>query len=204
MMKQLDNIQLDALKEVSNIGSGHAATALSELTGQKVTINIPVISIDPISSVFKKCADSGQKILGIRIDLSGDIVGRTLLFFSQDDALKFCDCLMRRPIGTVKALSELDRSGLREVSNILTCAYMNALGEMLNFMVVPTTPSLIIGTPEEMMAGFAEQAGGAEELAVIIENDFRFQGNETVLQGYFLLLPDDSSLQAMFKAMNIK
>lgn len=203
-MKQLDNIQLDALKEVSNIGSGHAATALSELTGQKVTINIPVISIDPLSSVFKKCADSGQKILGIRIDLSGDIVGRTLLFFSQDDALNFCNCLMRRPIGSVKTLSELDRSGLREVSNILTCAYMNALGEMLNFMVVPTTPSLITGGPEEMLAGFAEQSGGAEELAVIIENDFRFQGNDTVLQGYFLLLPDDSSLQAMFKAMNIK
>ena len=52
MMKQLDNIQLDALKEVSNIGSGHAATALSELTGQKVTINIPVISIDPLSVDF--------------------------------------------------------------------------------------------------------------------------------------------------------
>ena len=81
---------------------------------------------------------------------------------------------------------------------------MNALGEMLNFMVVPTTPSLIIGTPEEMMAGFADQSGEAEELAVIIENDFKFQGNDTVLQGYFLLLPDDSSLQAMFKAMNIK
>lgn len=203
-MKQLDNIQLDALKEVSNIGSGHAATALSELTGQKVTINIPVISINPISAIFIKCADSGQKIMGIRIDLSGDIVGRTLLFFNQSDALNFCDCLMRRPIGSVKTLSELDRSGLREVSNILTCAYMNALGEMLNFTVVPTTPSLIIGTSEEMMAGFTDQASEAEELAVIIENDFRFQGSDTVLHGYFLLLPDDSSLQAMFKAMNIK
>ncbi len=203
-MKQLDNIQLDALKEVSNIGSGHAATALSELTGQKVTINIPVISIDPVSAIFKKCANSGQTILGIRIDLSGDIVGRTLLFFNQDDALNFCNCLMRRPIGSVKTLSELDRSGLREVSNILTCAYMNALGEMLNFMMVPTAPSLIIGTHQEIMEGFAGQAGGIDEMAVIIKNEFKFQDNDTVLQGYFLLLPDDSSLQAMFKAMNIK
>jgi len=202
-MKKLDNIQLDALKEVSNIGSGHAATALSELTGQTVTINIPVISVDPLSGIFEKCA-KGQKILGIRIDLSGDIVGKTLLFFNQGDALRFCDCLMRRPIGTVKSLSELDKSGLKEVSNILTCAYMNALGEMLNFMVVPTTPTLVIGDPEEIMAGFADQAGEVEEMAVIIENDFRFQGNDNSLQGYFLLLPDDSSLQAMFKAMNIK
>lgn len=203
-MKQFDNIQLDALREVSNIGSGHAATALSELTGQKVTINIPVISIDPLSTVFIKCADSGQKILGIRIDLSGDIVGRTLLFFNQENALNFCDCLMRRPIGSGKSLSELDKSGLREVSNILTCAYMNALGEMLSFMVVPTAPVLIIGTPQEMMDGFASQAGGIDELAVIIKNEFKFQGNDALMQGYFLLLPDDRSLQAMFKAMNIK
>jgi chemotaxis protein CheC len=201
-MKKLDNIQLDALKEVSNIGSGHAATALSELTGQTVTINIPVISIDPLSVIFQKCS-KGQSIMGIRIDLSGDIVGKTLLFFNQTDALRFCDCLMRRTVGTVKSLSELDKSGLKEVSNILTCAYMNALGEMLNFMVVPTTPSLIIGSSEEMIAGFADKAGEKEELAVIIENDFRFQGSENPLQGYFLLLPDDASLQAMFKAMNV-
>lgn len=200
-MKQLDNIQLDALREVSNIGSGHAATALSELTGQKVSINIPVISIEPLSSVFQRCSGPGQNILGVGIDLSGDIVGRTLLFFGQGDATHFCDCLMRRPVGSGGELSELDRSGLREVSNILTCAYMNALGEMLGFMVVPTTPSLIIGSSQEMLAGLG---GGAEELAVIIENEFRFQGNNDTLKGYFLLLPDDSSLQTMFKAMNIK
>jgi chemotaxis protein CheC len=202
-MKKLDNIQKDAIREVSNIGSGHAATALSELTGQKVAINVPVINIEPLSEVFLRCSGSGRKILGIRIDLSGDIVGRTLLFFAQEDAVRFCNCLMRRPVASGGELSELDRSGLREVSNILTCAYMNALGELLGFMVIPTTPTLISGPSGDLLAALDGPAGG-EELAVIIENEFRFQGSETSLKGYFLLLPDDDSLQAMFKAMNIK
>ena len=202
-MKKLDHIQKDALKEVSNIGSGHAATALSELTGQKVTIDIPVISVEPLSEVFRRGSGSGSIILGVRIDLSGDIVGRTLLFFAKEDAARFCDCLMRRPVGSGGELSELDRSGLREVSNILTCAYMNALGEMLGFMVVPTTPTLIIGSSSDLMSALDGPGGGDDEMAAIIENEFRFQGSADSLKGYFLLLPDDDSLQAMFRAMNI-
>jgi chemotaxis protein CheC len=55
-MKTLSSVQIDALKEVSNIGAGHAATALSDMTGQKVLINVPVISIDDLETIFRKTA----------------------------------------------------------------------------------------------------------------------------------------------------
>jgi chemotaxis protein CheC len=203
-LKSLSTVQIDALKEVSNIGAGHAATALSDMTGQKVLINVPVITIDDLETIFRKTAGPGDKAVGVLINLMGDIHGRTLMLFAESEAFKFCESLLRKDPGSVRELTDLERSALNETSNILTCAYMNALGEMLGVMVVPSTPELLYDTAGEVLRLVRERTSPGREIVVSIKNEFSFGDRNLKLLGYFLLLPDADSLQSMFRAMHLQ
>jgi chemotaxis protein CheC len=202
-LNSLSTIQIDALKEVSNIGAGHAATALSDMTGQKVLINVPVITVDDMETIFRKTAGPDDPVVGVLISLMGDIHGRTLLLFAEGEAFAFCESLLRRGPGSVRSLTGLERSALNETSNILTCAYMNALGEMLGVMVVPSTPELLHGPAAEVQRQVRERTSPGHEVVVSIKNEFTFSDQRLKLLGYFLLLPDADSLRSMFRAMHI-
>ena len=60
--RELNSVQLDTLKEVSNIGMGHAATALSQMIGQTVHLRVPQVTITPISQVPDHLGSSGYSV----------------------------------------------------------------------------------------------------------------------------------------------
>lgn len=203
-IKNLDPLHLDALKEVSNIGAGHAATALSELAHQIILIDVPVIEVKPLGEVLTALAAPGQKIACVAVGLSGDIKGESLLLFTEHDAMEFSNRVLGREESIKpKSLGQLEESALKETSNILTCAYMNALGILLGVMVIPTAPSLDIRDPRE--AGGQSFSSHKEhgDMVISIKNEFRFMDKKINLQGYFLLIPDGDSLKAIFKRMNM-
>ena len=202
-LSKIEPLQLDALREISNIGAGHAATALSELTGQKVIINIPVINIYPLQDIFRKVTDEGQGVVGIQIGLSGPITGKTLLLFTEAESRAFAACLMGKCGGELGKLDEAGESALREANNILTCAYMNALGDMMGFVVIPTTPQLVAGKPQEVLDGLLARGQSASDLAVSINNEFKFLDRSLAFRGFYLLLADNQSLTNIFKALHL-
>jgi chemotaxis protein CheC len=203
-INKLDPLHLDALKEVSNIGAGHAATALSELAHQIILIDVPVIDVKPLGEVLTSLAGPGQKIACVAVGLSGDIKGETLLLFTEQDALEFSNRVLGRE-DSIKpeALGQLEESALNETSNILTCAYMNALGMMLGVMVIPTAPEMEIRDPRQADGQSFSAHKTHQDMVISIKNEFRFMDKKIKLQGYFLLLPDGESLKAIFKRMNM-
>ncbi|MBI4727661.1 chemotaxis protein CheC [candidate division TA06 bacterium] len=203
-IKKLDPRHLDALKEVSNIGAGHAATALSELAQQIILIDVPVIEVKPLGEALTALALPGQKIACVTVGISGDITGESLLLFTERDAMEFANRVLGR-VESIKpvSLGQLEESALKETSNIMTCAYMNALGELLGVMVIPTAPRLEIRDPRD--AGGQSFSSHQEhwDMVISIKNEFRFMDKQIKLQGYFLLIPDGESLKAIFKKLNM-
>jgi len=202
-VSQLKAIQLDALKEVANIGACHAATALSELTGEKVMVNVPVIRINPIEEVFSLVAKPNEVVASVLIYFLGDMTGRTLLLFPQEAAWHLTDCLMRQPLGTTKKFGELEESALKEVSNVLTCAYMNSLGDLLGLVVVPSVPSMAVDMASAVLQTVSLEFSSDKDMVVCIETEFRFVEKNTTLYGYFLLLPDPASLEVILNAIHL-
>ena len=202
-ISQLKAIQLDALKEVANIGACHAATALSELTNEKVMVNVPVIRINPIEEVFNLVAKPHEVVASVLIYFLGDMTGRTLLLFPQEAAWHLTDCLMRQPLGTTKKFGELEESALKEVSNVLTCAYMNSLGDLLGLVVVPSVPSMAVDMASAVLQTVSLEFSSDKDMVVCIETEFRFVEKNTTLYGYFLLLPDPASLEVILKAIHL-
>ena len=77
----LKDVQLDALREVANIGAGHAATALSQMTGSTIMISVPTINIASLEDVPTQISEPEEPIAAVLMHMLGDLTGRTLLVF---------------------------------------------------------------------------------------------------------------------------
>ena len=99
-VRELKELQLDALKEVANIGAGHAATALSQLTSRTIMIAVPEVNIRPLEEVPELLGRPDEVIAAVLMHMMGDLTGRTLVLFPEPSAKALCDILFRRSPGT--------------------------------------------------------------------------------------------------------
>ena len=120
----LKELQLDALREVANIGAGHAATALSQMTNRTIMISVPEVNVRPLEEVTDLLGSPDAVIAAVLMQMMGDLTGRALVLFPEDSARSLCDILLSRAPGTSSTFGPMEQSGLKEVGNILVSAYI--------------------------------------------------------------------------------
>jgi chemotaxis protein CheC len=203
MSSRLSPERLDALKEVANIGAGHAATALSLMTGARIMIDVPTVNVAPLSELIPGIADSDEQIVSVVMDMYGSLKGHTLLALPLVTGRRLADLMLRRERRTGGKLDVLEESALKEAGNILGGAYMTALSDFLEMTLLPSPPRLSVGTTSVVMAAHKEQASSAAA-ACCVETEFSFEEIGERFRGFFLLLPDSESFDAIFRAVNVK
>lgn len=201
-IRQLQELQLDALREVANIGGGHAATALSQMTGSRIMINVPQLQIIPLEQVPELIADPDEVVAAVLMHMLGDLTGRTLLLFPRASAIRLAEILLKRAPGATHVFGELEQSAVKEVGNILAAAYMNALSDFAGLMLLPSVPSLVIDLCAAVLTTVHTNFGRAEDYIFSIQTEFSIQGSQPV-QGMFLLLPDAESLRVLLRAIRV-
>jgi chemotaxis protein CheC len=202
-IRTLKAIQLDALREVANICAGHAATALSQMIGGTIMISVPTITISALEDVPSQIADSEEPIAAVLMHMLGDLTGRTLLVFPCAAAVRLAEMLMHRePSGSLQ-LGALEESAVKEVGNILSSAYMNALSDFMGMMLLPSPPQLSIDSSAAVLAATHVQFGSDRDRVFCVESEFLLKEVDEKLRGFFLLLPDPASLQAILRAVRV-
>jgi chemotaxis protein CheC len=200
-VRDLKALQLDALREVANIGAGHAATALSQMTGHTIMISVPKLTISLLEDVPSLIADREEPVAAVLMRMHGDLTGFTLLVFPKATAVKLAGLMLAR--AGVSELGELEQSALKEAGNILTAAYLNALSEFLRMVLLPSPPSLAIDLSGAVLSSaYVEIAQGAEYV-FCVESEFHLTELGEHLRGFFLLLPDVVSLTAILRAIRV-
>jgi chemotaxis protein CheC len=201
----LKEMELDALRETANIGAGHAATALSQMTGHTIMITVPTVTIAALEDVPTQIADGEEPIAAVLMHMLGDLTGRTLLVFPMPTALRLAYLMLRRPQRPDATFGELEQSAIKEAGNILSGAYMNALSDFMGLMLLPSPPSLAVDMSTAVLNTAYLQFGTERDMVFAVETQFYFQGVEDRehLRGFFLLLPDLSSLQVILRAVRI-
>ena len=202
-VRDLEPLQFDALREVANIGAGHAATALSQMVDRKIMISVPTVSVTPLEEVAAVLVDPDDVIAAILMQMMGDLTGRTLLMLPAKQAHTLCDLIMRRPVGTTKELGEMEESGLKEVGNILSSAYLNALSDFMGMMLVPSVPSLVVDYAAAVLTTTYLTFGSDRDFVLCVETKFHFEEAHEQISAHFLLLPDLASLRAIFDAIRL-
>ena len=202
-METLSEIQRDALREVANIGAAHAATALSLMTGTKIMISVPTITVTPLADLAPLISASNEIIALVPMEMSGGLHGHTILAFPLPTAHRLASLMLMREVPRSGALSELESSALTEAGNILAGAYMTALSEFMEMRLLPSPPSLMVGHAREALAETAFATGHTGGYVFCVETEFMIDQADGRLPGYFLLLPDAGSLSTMLAAVRV-
>jgi len=202
-VRELKELQLDALREVANIGAGHAATALSQMTNRTIMIAVPEVNVRALEDVTDLVGSADEVIAAVLMHMMGDLTGRTLVLFQQSAARALCDILLRREPGTTGEFAVMEQSALKEAGNILASAYLNALSDFMGMMLVPSVPSLAVDLSAAVLTSAYLNFGHARDFVFCVETSFRVEGTAEPLQGHFLLLPDIPSLRAILDAIRL-
>jgi chemotaxis protein CheC len=198
----LKELQLDALREVANIGAGHAATALSQMIGETIMISVPTINVSRLEDVPPHITSPDEPVAAVLMHMLGDLTGRTLLVFPRRTALRLAELLLRRR-ETSEDFSDMQQSAIKEAGNILSSAYMNALSDFMGMMLLPSPPSLAIDMSTAVLTTAYLQFGSDRDYVFCVESEFYMTDVDEKLRGFFLLLPDPASLQAILRAVRV-
>jgi chemotaxis protein CheC len=202
-IRSLKTIQLDALRETANIGAGHAATALSQLTGSTIMIKVPSITIASMEELPSQFAPEEEPVAAVLMHMLGDLSGRTMLVFPKPTVMRLAELMLRRPVGSSTAFSELETSAIKEAGNILSGAYMNALSDFLGMLLLPSPPSLVIDMSTAVLTSAIGEFSPDPDAILCVESEFQLMEMQQTLRGFFLLLPDPASLQVMLRALRL-
>jgi chemotaxis protein CheC len=202
-VRELGERELDALREVANIGAGHAATALSQMVDCRVMISVPKITVAALEHLPNLHGNADDDVAAVLMHMLGDLTGRTLLLLPKDNARLLCDLLLRQEPGTTESFEELQRSALKEAGNILAGAHMGALSDFMGMMLLPSVPSLVVDRAGVVLTTTQLGFGRSQDCVFCVETDFNFEQADQSLKGHFLLFPDESSLRAILEAIRL-
>jgi chemotaxis protein CheC len=176
-----NEMQLDALRELANVASGGAATALSQMLGREIELDVPRALALPLADAVEACGSPDAMISAVVIGLVGDISGLVLLLFPPEHAHTLCGLL------GVEAGTEVGDSALSEIGNILGTSYLNALAAMTGLALEPTPPQFGTDLLGAIVASLLAQTAGEDDVALVLDSELDVAGDPCSLS--FLLLP---------------
>lgn len=195
---------LDALREVANIGAGHAATALSQMIGSTVRIGVPRLSVAPLAELPPVVAVRDEPVAAVVLNMVGDATGRTLLVFPRDGAMRLAELMLQRPSGSSHEIGTLEQSAISEAGNILSSAYLNALGAFMGMILLPSPPKFSVDKSAAVIATAHLQFGADADRVVCAQTEMYLSERDETLRAFFLLLPDSASLTTILRAMELR
>lgn len=190
-------LQIDALREVGNIGAGNAATALSQLLSKKIDMTVPAINIVPFDSILARIGEE-EEVIGVLVRVLGDTPGNILFIFQKDIALN----LIKTLTGIEEqSLSEMGNSVLCEIGNIISSSFMNAIARFTNLLIMPSVPAVSNDMLGAILTTTFIESGQYDGLVLDIETMFLESGSR--ISGNFYYIPMPGSLDKILNAIGI-
>ncbi|HEY3420862.1 MAG TPA: chemotaxis protein CheC [Methanomassiliicoccales archaeon] len=180
--------QIDALREIGNIGASHASTALTTLLNQDILVDVPECFICKTLEAPYVLGDAEQTVVAVYLDAYGRGKGSMLLILSEDIARKMTDMLLWREHDPARAISEDDNDAISEIGNICGSAYLNAISNLLGVTMLPSPPGFAVGMLGAVLEYPTTMASEEYDYLVIIKT--HFITDKQRFPGYFIYIPD--------------
>jgi chemotaxis protein CheC len=195
-MTTFTTMQLDALRELANIGSGTAGTALSQMLGRSVDISVPNAFVLPLAEAVEAVGPPAEEVAGVVIPLAGDMDATVLLVFPVQDAATLCGLL------GVEAGTEDATSALGEIGNILGASYIGSLSAMTGLELDLTPPQTVTDMLAAIAATVIASRSEGTDTALILDSELRVEGEACSLS--FLLLPAAGGVHEILARMGVE
>ena len=191
---------LDVLKEIGNIGAGNAMTALAQMLQCKVDMKVPQVRLLEFKEVGEMMGGEEQLMVGVYLAVEGDITGSIMFLVRMDSAKHLVNKLMMGMGSEEPGLNEMELSAMKEVSNIITGAYLNSLSMLTNLKIYPSPPALTMDMAGAILSVPAIEFGTIGDNILLIQSQFY---DEVEIDGYFILIPDWESYEKILSALGV-
>jgi chemotaxis protein CheC len=189
------DLQLDALREVANIGSGTAGTALSSMLGRPVDLSVPNVLALPLDEAVGALGDAESEVVAVVIPIFGDMDAVVVLLFTFDAANTLCALL------GVEADSDVGRSAMSEIGNILGTTYVGAIEAMTGQHLEPRPPETIADMLGAIVSTVLTHVAGDGELALVMDSALQVEGEACELS--FVLVPSDEGVTELLARLGL-
>ncbi|MBO8162477.1 MAG: chemotaxis protein CheC [Brevibacillus sp.] len=200
--KKIGDFQLDVLREVGNIGAGHAATALAKLLQREVDMKVPLVKILSFDEIADFVGGAETVVVTVFLRVEGDCPGNMFFIIDEMSAHNLLTQLLGVEAGEWSGqLSEMELSTLLEIGNILVGSYLSSLADFTGLNLQPSVPSLAIDMAGAILSYGLIELGRQGDVALTIDTAF-FEGSEEV-KGHFFLIPDPETFYKLFSSLGV-
>ncbi|MDP9728867.1 chemotaxis protein CheC [Alicyclobacillus tolerans] len=194
----LDDRQQDILREVGNVGAGHAATALSVLLQESVQMSVTAARLCPFDEIADIAGGPEAPVVGIFLQIGGQMNGSMFLLLPMQSAEHLLHQLnLTGHEGLL--FEELQLSALAEVGNILSGSYVTAISELASLQITLSVPSIAVDMAGAILDIGLAFSGDIADQAILINTQI-WQGQMNI-DGHFFLLPHPQSMVKLFSAL---
>lgn len=199
--KDLNPLQLDLLKELGNIGSGNAVTALSQLLSKPVNMAVSKIRVLDFEEVTQILGGPEEMIVGALLTLNQDVTGMIMFLLQKDFAHTTLNALLGREENTPMDLGEMEFSVMSEVANILAASYVTAISELTGLRINISVPSVCIDMAGSILSVPAIHYANISDNIIFIEDEF--STHDQNIYSRILMIPDVDSLNKIMDKLGM-
>ena len=198
---ELSSLELDTLREIGSMGTGNAATALSQMLGREVRITLPEVRIMEYNEAIEWIGGPEEITAGVLVKLSGQINGIML----SVQPLEFVNIVLESTMSTrvedYAALTDMGNSALVEVGNIMISTFINALSGLAGMDVSLTVPAFTVDMQGAILAVPMAEYGGQSDYIMTIGGNFICDNKQVPCR--LLMSPDLRSLNALLRKLGV-
>lgn len=199
-LDQINELYMDVLKEIGNIGAGNATTAIASMLNSRINMNVPKVELMDAAQLSSAICPEDEIIVGIFLEVMNDITGSMMFLMKMDSARYLANKLLGKDSKPDEAFDEMDLSALKEIGNIIAASYLTALSNMTQLTIAPSIPYISVDMAGAILSVPAIMFGQLGDNALLIETEF---GDETMINGYFILMPDQDSYSTILSSLGI-
>lgn len=182
----LSAFELDQLKEAVNIGASHASTALSQMINKKTIISIPEVYISAVNETMKYVENGEKFATSVIVKILGEATGLVFFLFPENNGVKLAR-LVSGVDDKGELLTDIDRSALQEVGNILSGACLTALSKFLGISLLHSVSEIITDLLISIINSLMVEVRKTSEFTLIFKVDMKINEENIQTQMFFLM-----------------
>ncbi|WP_175989028.1 chemotaxis protein CheC [Bacillus sp. Marseille-Q1617] len=205
--QKINSMHLDILKEIGNIGAGHAATALSILLDKQIDMKVPSVKIVSFDQIMEMAGGADNVVVSVFLRIEGDAPGSMFFILPLEQASAYIKSMTHDDSFSFHASppSDLGLSAMQELGNILSGSYLSSLADFTQLNLLPSVPSLSVDMAGAIIGFGLIEISQVSDYAIVIDTAIKeVAAGSGSVNGHFFLLPDPDSLDIIFQSLGVQ
>lgn len=200
--RELTSMKLDILREIGNIGAGHATAALSVMLNSNLRMEMPVVKFVDFNELADMVGGPEALVVAVLTHFTGGIEGMILFILELEEAKNLAGMMLSKtyPKG-FGGFDDMDKSVFKEIGNILMSSYISSIGTLTNQNLRMDPPAICVDMAGAVLSLPISELGQVDDQALII--DSKFLDNNRPINGFLMFVSDEESSDSIFKSLGI-